>query len=96
MPGILRLQVCSSLQHEQHPEDGSRDRSPAGNKRVRTEEYEDREEQPRDKRMRTTILPEQLDYLYQKYQVDCNPSRKQLESIAAEIGLKKRVVQVSS
>lgn len=48
----------------------------------------------RDKRLRTTILPEQLDYLYQKYQSDSNPSRKQLESIADEVGLKKRVVQV--
>lgn len=40
---------------------------------------------PRDKRLRTTILPEQLDYLYQKYQVDSNPSRKMLESIAKEV-----------
>ena len=48
----------------------------------------------RDKRLRTTILPEQLDYLYQKYQVESNPSRKMLESIAKEVGLKKRVVQV--
>lgn len=55
---------------------------------------DDRDEQPRDKRLRTTILPEQLDYLYQKYQLDCNPSRKQLEHIAQEVGLKKRVVQV--
>jgi len=47
-----------------------------------------------DKRMRTTILPEQLDYLYHKYQADCNPSRKQLDAIAAHVGLKKRVVQV--
>ncbi len=51
-------------------------------------------EQPRDKRLRTTILPEQLDYLYQKYQIESNPSRKMLESIAKEVGLKKRVVQV--
>ncbi|XP_014680850.1 PREDICTED: zinc finger homeobox protein 4-like, partial [Priapulus caudatus] len=50
--------------------------------------------QSRDKRLRTTILPEQLDYLYQQYQVDSNPSRKQLESIAHEVRLKKRVVQV--
>jgi len=49
-----------------------------------------------DKRMRTTILPEQLDYLYHKYQADCNPSRKQLDAIAAHVGLKKRVVQVRS
>ncbi|XP_050434814.1 zinc finger homeobox protein 3 isoform X2 [Adelges cooleyi] len=48
----------------------------------------------KDKRLRTTILPEQLDYLYQKYQVESNPSRKMLESIAQEVGLKKRVVQV--
>lgn len=46
------------------------------------------------KRMRTTILPEQLDFLYQQYQLDCNPSRKQLEFIAERTGLKKRVVQV--
>lgn len=49
---------------------------------------------PRDKRLRTTILPEQLDYLYQKYQIESNPSRKMLENIAKEVGLKKRVVQV--
>ena len=44
--------------------------------------------------MRTTILPEQLDYLYQKYQIESNPSRKMLEQIANEVGLRKRVVQV--
>ncbi|XP_031781828.1 zinc finger homeobox protein 4 isoform X2 [Nasonia vitripennis] len=54
----------------------------------------DQNEQPKDKRLRTTILPEQLDYLYQKYQVESNPSRKMLETIAREVGLKKRVVQV--
>lgn len=51
-------------------------------------------DQPKDKRLRTTILPEQLDYLYQKYQLESNPSRKMLENIAREVGLKKRVVQV--
>merc|ERR1711911_44336 len=50
--------------------------------------------QPRDKRLRTTILPEQLDYLYQQYQLESNPSRKMLETISREVGLKKRVVQV--
>nr|CAD7255973.1 unnamed protein product [Timema shepardi] len=62
------------------------------------EDYEDvmdRDgDQPKDKRLRTTILPEQLDYLYQKYQLESNPSRKMLENIAREVGLKKRVVQV--
>ena len=80
----------SQLQHP-HQQPPLDDRSPV---KRRLEEEEDRDDQPRDKRMRTTILPEQLDYLYQKYQIDCNPSRKQLETIAAEIGLKKRVVQV--
>ena len=55
---------------------------------------DDHDDQPRDKRLRTTILPEQLDYLYQQYQLDCNPSRKQLEDISTKVGLKKRVVQV--
>ena len=50
--------------------------------------------QHREKRLRTTIIPEQLDFLYQKYQVESNPSRKMLEQIANEVGLRKRVVQV--
>ncbi|XP_054716559.1 zinc finger homeobox protein 3-like [Uloborus diversus] len=58
------------------------------------EEMKDLGDQPKDKRLRTTILPEQLDYLYQKYQIESNPSRKMLENIAREVGLKKRVVQV--
>ncbi|KYB28326.1 hypothetical protein TcasGA2_TC032626 [Tribolium castaneum] len=68
----------------------------AGPKR-KLEEFEvesDTSDQPKDKRLRTTILPEQLDYLYQKYQIESNPSRKMLENIAREVGLKKRVVQV--
>jgi len=48
----------------------------------------------RDKRLRTTILPEQLEYLHQKYRLESNPSRKMLEAISEEVGLKKRVVQV--
>lgn len=46
------------------------------------------------KRMRTTIVPEQLDYLYRQYEIDSNPSRRQLEAIAQHVGLRKRVVQV--
>uniref|UniRef100_H3CVC8 Zinc finger homeobox 3b n=1 Tax=Tetraodon nigroviridis TaxID=99883 RepID=H3CVC8_TETNG len=52
------------------------------------------EEPQRDKRLRTTITPEQLEILYQKYLLDSNPTRKMLEHIAHEVGLKKRVVQV--
>ncbi|XP_060587285.1 zinc finger homeobox protein 4-like isoform X2 [Ruditapes philippinarum] len=80
------LQSMANSQHHNLP-----DQSP--NKR-KYEEEDDDQDQPRDKRLRTTILPEQLDYLYQKYQVDCNPSRKQLEAISKDVGLKKRVVQV--
>ncbi|KAM3877016.1 zinc finger homeobox protein 3 [Diretmus argenteus] len=52
------------------------------------------EEPQRDKRLRTTITPEQLEILYQKYLLDSNPTRKMLDHIAHEVGLKKRVVQV--
>lgn len=52
------------------------------------------EEPQRDKRLRTTITPEQLGVLYQKYLLDSNPTRKMLDHIAHEVGLKKRVVQV--
>ncbi|KAJ8268496.1 hypothetical protein COCON_G00136680, partial [Conger conger] len=52
------------------------------------------EDQQRDKRPRTTIAPEQLEILYDKYLLDSNPTRKMLEHIANTVGLKKRVVQV--
>ncbi|KAG7488587.1 hypothetical protein MATL_G00036030 [Megalops atlanticus] len=52
------------------------------------------EDQHRDKRLRTTITPEQLEILYDKYLLDSNPTRKMLDHIAREVGLKKRVVQV--
>ncbi|KAH9488881.1 hypothetical protein Btru_041528, partial [Bulinus truncatus] len=68
--------------------------SPPPSFKRKTDSEDESGEQPRDKRLRTTILPEQLDYLYQQYQVDCNPSRKQLEHIASTVNLKKRVVQV--
>ncbi|XP_055892628.1 zinc finger homeobox protein 4-like isoform X3 [Biomphalaria glabrata] len=70
--------------------------SPSPSSKRKTDSEDESGEQPRDKRLRTTILPEQLDYLYQQYQVnvDCNPSRKQLEHIASTVNLKKRVVQV--
>ena len=42
--------------------------SQSPNKR-KTDSEDESGEQPRDKRLRTTILPEQLDYLYQQYQV---------------------------
>lgn len=48
-----------------------------------------------NKRLRTTILPEQLNFLYECYQNESNPSRKMLEEISKKVNLKKRVVQVS-
>ncbi|KAF6735052.1 Zinc finger homeobox protein 4 [Oryzias melastigma] len=52
------------------------------------------EEHRRDKRQRTTITPEQLEVLYQRYSLDSNPTRGVLESIAHDVGLTRRVVQV--
>jgi hypothetical protein len=49
-----------------------------------------------NKRLRTTILPEQLNFLYECYQTESNPSRKMLEEISKKVNLKKRVVQVNS
>ncbi|TMW47502.1 hypothetical protein DOY81_007416, partial [Sarcophaga bullata] len=46
-----------------------------------------------NKRLRTTILPEQLNFLYECYQNESNPSRKMLEEISKKVSLKKRVVQ---
>lgn len=89
MPGAGAFGMLQSMATSQ--QQGHVEQSP--NKRKYDEEDEDHD-QPRDKRLRTTILPEQLDYLYQKYQIDCNPSRKQLEAISKDVGLKKRVVQV--
>ena len=81
------LQNMAVAQQQQHGLDASL-------KRKYEEDRDEETDQHRDKRLRTTILPEQLDYLYQKYQIDCNPSRKQLEAISKDVGLKKRVVQV--
>ncbi|XP_064537522.1 zinc finger protein 2 isoform X2 [Drosophila montana] len=47
-----------------------------------------------NKRLRTTILPDQLNFLYECYQTESNPSRKMLEEISKKVNLKKRVVQV--
>lgn len=51
-------------------------------------------EKQNNKRLRTTILPEQLNFLYDCYQNESNPSRKMLEEISKKVNLKKRVVQV--
>ncbi|XP_037926032.1 zinc finger protein 2 isoform X4 [Hermetia illucens] len=50
-------------------------------------------EKQTNKRLRTTILPEQLNFLYECYQNESNPSRKMLEEISKKVNLKKRVVQ---
>lgn len=53
-------------------------------------------EKQNNKRLRTTILPEQLNFLYECYQNESNPSRKMLEEISKKVNLKKRVVQVNN
>ncbi len=76
---------CTSVKRKlDEKEDGSHEKDGANST----------EDQHRDKRLRTTITPEQLEILYDKYLLDSNPTRKMLDHIAREVGLKKRVVQV--
>lgn len=77
--GVLQMEAVSN------PAPLSRTSSPSLNKRRASSDDED-EESPANKRVRTTIQPEQLDYLYQQYKTDSNPSRKQLEMIATKTG----------
>jgi hypothetical protein len=76
--GVLQMEAISNAGQ-------SRLSSPSPLKRRPSSEDED-EESPSNKRVRTTIQPEQLDYLYQQYRLDSNPSRKQLEMIASKTG----------
>ena len=100
--GMLQQQALQNTSRDRDSDDldndsiGSSPSSTTKRKMSEDGEMDDKDEsgQPRDKRLRTTILPEQLDYLYQKYQIESNPSRKMLEQIATEVGLRKRVVQV--
>lgn len=66
----------------------------SGNSAVENDWEHSGDDSQRDKRMRTTITPEQLEILYQKYLLDSNPTRQMLDHISQEVGLKKRVVQV--
>lgn len=66
----------------------------SGNSAVENDWEHSMDDAQRDKRMRTTITPEQLEILYQKYLLDSNPTRQMLDHISQEVGLKKRVVQV--
>ncbi|XP_049339314.1 zinc finger homeobox protein 3 [Astyanax mexicanus] len=66
----------------------------SGNSSVENDWENNGDDSQRDKRMRTTITPEQLEVLYQKYLLDSNPTRQMLDHISQEVGLKKRVVQV--
>ncbi|KAF7699351.1 zinc finger homeobox protein 3 [Silurus meridionalis] len=66
----------------------------SGNSTMENDWEHSGDDSQRDKRMRTTITPEQLEILYQKYLLDSNPTRQMLDHISQEVGLKKRVVQV--
>ena len=70
--------------------------SPSAKRRCYDDGEPDNEESlhQKEKRLRTSILPEQLDFLYQKYAQESNPTRKMLEQIAGEVGLRKQVVKV--
>ena len=47
-----------------------------------------------DRRLRTSINPEQLEVLQRTYKLNSTPGRETLEAVALGTGLKKRVVQV--
>ncbi|XP_029657282.1 LIM/homeobox protein Lhx6-like [Octopus sinensis] len=51
-------------------------------------------QKPKAKRVRTTFTEEQLQFLQAKFQLDSNPDGNDLEQIAAQAGLSKRVTQV--
>ena len=70
--------------------------SSPNNKRKFSEDVEDDEASllHKEKRLRTSILPEQLDFLYQRYQQENSPTPIQLEDIAGEVGLNKAVVEM--
>ena len=61
------------------------------NKRKLSEEGDDGHD---DKRLRTSILPEQLDFLGKRFADDPNPGGRALEQIAGEVGLSKKLVQL--
>lgn len=49
---------------------------------------------PRNKRMRTSFSEEQVQVLQANFEVDANPDSAELERIAADVSLPKRVTQV--
>ena len=97
--GPLQQQATDSGRVDQDLDDIDSISSSSTSEQKLSEDYDelierDENGQPKNKRLRTRILPEQLDYLYQKYQIESIPSQKMLEQIAAKVGLRKRVVQV--
>ncbi|CAG5958099.1 unnamed protein product [Menidia menidia] len=86
-PGNTLNSSMTSLKHNTKHISETSFESQRGNREVE-------EEHRRDKRQRTTITPEQLEVLYQRYSLDSNPTRGVLESIARDVGLTRRVVQV--
>ncbi|KAI6175417.1 LIM/homeobox protein Awh [Aphelenchoides bicaudatus] len=55
---------------------------------------EDAQQKSKTKRIRTTFAEEQLSILQAHFQMDCNPDGADLERIANQTGLSKRVTQV--
>ncbi|KAK3107122.1 hypothetical protein FSP39_007801 [Pinctada imbricata] len=62
-------------------------------RKLEVERDVDSDDQPRDKRLRKTKLPEQLDYLHQKCKIGRYPCSEQPENMSAKVGLIERVVQ---
>lgn len=95
---LLALREVATAPHL-HPATNPAQQLPAqpitGGSEVAQQQQLSAAEKQNNKRLRTTILPEQLNFLYECYQNESNPSRKMLEEISKKVNLKKRVVQVS-
>lgn len=95
LPTIDRRQLAETPISSPKSTTNSNNNPTVGSSNTTTKTVTGITEKQQNKRLRTTILPEQLNFLYECYQNESNPSRKMLEEIAKKVNLKKRVVQVS-
>ena len=92
--GILQQQVMNMKQQQNQDDDvDSISSTPSSSKRKLSEEGTEEEELiHREKRLRTSITQDQLDFLLVRYHLDSNPSTEYLEQLANETGLRKSVI----
>ena len=102
--GILQQQALQQQQQmqqtnhepdvEQHDNNSIASSSPSSTNKRKLSEDGANEDGHEDKRLRTSILPEQLDFLGKRFADDPNPGGRALEQIAGEVGLSRKLVQL--